>query len=294
MTTVTIIGPGRLGGALAIALPRAGFSLEKVIYRSKIQRVKALELGLSDADCVRLDEIDHIGSDLVIIATSDGDIRAAAEAICSKLAVGTIVLHTSGALSSLDLSPVSDRGNPVGSVHPLVSVSDARLGSDSFAGRYFCVEGSPEALIAAKDIVEKLGGIPFAIDSDLKPLYHAAASMASGHLVALIEISLGCLSACGLDQEFAKKIILPLVESTVANLSLKTPAFALTGPFARADAETIKMHLDVLEQNGLIEERAVYVHLGTRAIDLAEKARVDAARVTEVRELINLAKAKSK
>ena len=42
------------------------------------------------------------------------------------------------------------------------------------------------------------------------------------------------------------------------NAFLHTPASTLTGPARRGDMETIRKHLDVLEQSGLKEQAEIY------------------------------------
>ena len=77
-------------------------------------------------------------------------------------------------------------------MHPLVSVSDAFLGAERFAGVYFCIEGEAAAVAAATSLAISLGGKAFSIPTDSKPLYHAAAVTASGHLVAVTDAASRC------------------------------------------------------------------------------------------------------
>lgn len=290
-----MIGIGRLGGALAIALDRTGFVLDLLVFRRDRPGLAYFrEDAGQEGRLVQINEIDRIESDVLIIATPDGSIASVAEALSGKLSSQTVALHTSGALSSAVLLPLQTGGNPTGSIHPLVSISDPISGAAQFSGAYFCIEGSPEALPAAAEITERLGGVGFTIASRHKPLYHAAAAIASGHVTALLETSVECLVECGVERSFARGMLVPLVRSTVENFSSKKAEDALTGPFARADLETVKSHLRAIESSGPPGTMEIYLGLGRKVIELAEKAGIDTDRAAELRELINIAKEKSR
>jgi predicted short-subunit dehydrogenase-like oxidoreductase (DUF2520 family) len=147
MQRISIVGLGRMGGALAIALSHAGFEIADVIVR----RAESAELILEEINApVNLKRPgDPIDGDIVIIATSDPSIAECSETLSNSLNGRPVVLHTSGSLSSTVLSACASIGCETGSMHPLVSVSDALSGSRSFAGRYFCLEGTPAAVEAA-------------------------------------------------------------------------------------------------------------------------------------------------
>ena len=102
-----------------------------------------------------------------------------------------IALHTSGALSAEVLGPLREKGWHTGSIHPLISVTDRTEGG--LEGAVWSVEGDNAALRVAKSIVRDLGGKSFSIRSEDKPLYHAAAVMASGNVVALFDVALEML-----------------------------------------------------------------------------------------------------
>jgi predicted short-subunit dehydrogenase-like oxidoreductase (DUF2520 family) len=290
MRSVSIIGIGRVGGALAIALSRAGFVVEKLVHRgdSIARSVSKLlpatvELVPGSADLPTID------SEIILITTPDPKIVGAAESLVGRLTKGCVVLHTSGSLSSESISPLRDAGYFTGSMHPLVSVSDAVSGADNFKEAFFCIEGQDKAVEAAREIVDALEGRPFSIDTHFKPLYHASAVTACGHLVALLDIAIDMLSKCGIERTHAKEILLPLVASTIANLKTQSPAEALTGSFARLDSEAIERHLSAIE--GMDDEvKAAYLLLGERSLDLAESNGGNAGDARNVRDLISIAK----
>jgi predicted short-subunit dehydrogenase-like oxidoreductase (DUF2520 family) len=291
MNGITIIGPGRLGGALAIALARAGAQVDRVVYRSEAN-VRSIADAMSGRPplLTPFNGLEAIGSPVVIISTADPEIGPVAKSVAPFVRPGSIVLHTSGSLSSRVIAEAFADG-AVGSMHPLVSVSDAVLGADRFRGAYFCIEGDTRAAEAAEIIARKLGGQPFSIPTELKPLYHASAVTASGHVVALFAAAVEMLSACGLDAGTAQKVLMPLLASTVENLRTQTPAEALTGTFARADVAAFDAHMAAIGQGtpGVAE---LYLELAGRSLDLAEERGVDAERVAEMRKRISIAKRK--
>lgn len=287
---VSIIGVGRLGGALAIALARKDYEIDSLVSRSRESAEKIADfvgarlLEFSPEDLVK------IASDVVFIAVQDFEIENVAKFLARHLKGNPLVFHTSGALSSEILESLREAGFKVGSFHPLVSISESILGANRFSDVYFCVEGDAEAVLAAEEIVGDLGGKYFAIESKHKALYHASAVTASGHLVALIDVAIEMLSKCGLEANEAKEILLPLIDSTIGNLKEQSTVEALTGTFARADVETFEKHLEILEKNVSHEATDVYLQLAARSVHLAEEQGADMEKLDVIRNKISLAK----
>ncbi|MCA1574494.1 MAG: DUF2520 domain-containing protein [Acidobacteria bacterium] len=277
--SLSIVGSGRMGTALAIAMSSAGYRIEAVVTRRPSGAKKAAALIGSATSALTTNELDLLPpSKIVLIATPDDEIAHAAQRLAGaqrNRVRGRIVLHTSGALSSDVLEPLAGIGFQVGSLHPLVSVSDPRTGPTNLRGAFYCIEGHAAAARVARAIVRDLNGRSFSISSSNKPLYHAAAVMASGHVVALFDLSTQMLVECGLDQSDARRVLRPLLESTVNNLLTSDPATALTGTFARGDLATVHRHLSALGRHGLLVALNVYRALGVHALDLTKKNGVD-------------------
>jgi len=208
-------------------------------------------------------------ADVYLITTPDDQIaKVAAELARLELKRKPTALHTSGALSADVLAPLRAQGWHTGSIHPLMSVSDS---TTSLRGAFWSVEGDPTALRIGRAMVQDLEGNSFSIRSQDKPLYHAAAVMASGNVVALFDVALEMLVACGLTRKNARSVLLPLLASTVKNLETKDPADALTGTFSRGDVETVKRHLAALKRAGLADALDLYRRLGKRSLKLAKQ-----------------------
>jgi predicted short-subunit dehydrogenase-like oxidoreductase (DUF2520 family) len=294
MQSVSIIGVGRIGGALAIALSRSGFEIKYLIHRDPSKANVVSELlppGVKRASgSASLPELE---SDIVLVTTADPDIVGIAHRLRDRMKPGTVVLHTSGSLSSDVFSELASSGYHTGSMHPLVSVSDAVSGADNFSNAFFCIEGDELAVATARSLVEYLDGRPFSIASNKKPLYHAAAVTACGHLVALVDIAIEMLSKCGVERHSAQEILLPLITSTVNNLQTQTPERALTGSFARLDSTAVERHLSAIDQEMSDRVREVYLLLGERSLDLAAENAGSEADEQRLREVISIAKRKS-
>ncbi len=282
MVTVTIVGIGRVGGALDLSLRTPDYDVQNLIGRVEVGRVSSVDL------------VGPIESDVILITTQDGEISNAAVSIVSLVTGSPVVLHTSGAYPSSILAPLTAKGCPIGSMHPLVSVSSPELGPERFRGAYFCVEGDEKAVAMARKIVNDLGGRPFTIDTRFKTLYHAAAVTACGHFVALFDAAVEMMSKCGLSTEDSKEILYPLLFSTVQNVGEQSTAAALTGTFARADIETFTHHLSALNEAGDEDLLEIYLLLGERSLELAAKQGVSPARIESLRTKVAVAKSKLK
>lgn len=277
--SVNILGPGRLGIALAIALSKRGYQIRSLIGRraSKVRRAASV-LDVPAALLVTKNIELMPEADLLIIATPDDQILSVVETLTPlniKKGHGPVALHTSGALSSELLTPLSKQGWSVGSMHPLVSVSDPSEGAMSFGGSYWCVEGDTKAIRLAKRIVRDFDGRSFAIAATDKPLYHAAAVMASGNVVAVFDTAIDMLSRCGLSRRESQRVLLPLLKSTCANLDNRGPSEALTGTFSRGDVDTVERHLNALAGKDLEKARTLYRLLGEKSLQLAEAKGLD-------------------
>ncbi|MGH9944076.1 MAG: Rossmann-like and DUF2520 domain-containing protein [Pyrinomonadaceae bacterium] len=307
---VAIVGAGRLGGALARALDSAGYRITALVARrpARARQVARLcpnstPLALAASQLERL----PAHTDLLLIATPDAQLAETASRLAASLTAqaaagpqqqqhqGTkrkppgrrVALHASGALPSGVLDPLRALNFAVGSLHPLASVSDAESGAENLRGAYYCVEGDEAARRAARRIVRALGGHSFGISPDDKALYHAVAVMTAGHVVALFDLASELLARCGLTGDQSRAALLPLLSSAVANLRhASSPAHALTGTFARADAGTVRRHLVALREQNAPTALAVYTLLGRRSLELARAAGADDEALNEIARLL--------
>jgi len=267
---VSIIGTGRLGTTLAVALAGSGYTIRSLVSRGVQSARKAARLLDADVQVLAAKQLRTlIDADLFLITVPDDQIAAVGRELSEINADRKVALHTSGALSSEVLAPLREKGWHTGSIHPLMSVSavhDAHL-----EGAFWSVEGDRSALRLGKQIVRDLSGKSFSIRTEDKPLYHAAAVMVSGNVVALFDVALEMLGECGLDRKTARAVLLPLIASTVRSLETKSPEESLTGTFSRGDVETVKRHLAALKSKELAEALDLYRLLGQRSLKLTKE-----------------------
>jgi predicted short-subunit dehydrogenase-like oxidoreductase (DUF2520 family) len=189
--------------------------------------------------------------DVLVVATPDAAVREVAANV--DPVDSTVVLHLAGALGLDVLVPHTRRA----AVHPLVSMPDATVGSARLRGAWFAIAGDP---MAAR-IVADLGGHAFEVTDADRVAYHAAAVIASNHVVALLGQAERVAATVGVPFE----AYLDLVRGTLDNVAALGPAGALTGPAARGDEATIAAHLAALEHS----ERATYEAMAREARRLA-------------------------
>jgi predicted short-subunit dehydrogenase-like oxidoreductase (DUF2520 family) len=296
--TIAIVGAGRVGSALALALSACGYRINALVtnnvaHARRVARLFAVPRPRALA-ATQLASLPP--TRLLIIATPDSQIAKTAAQLASahishnKQARSTtrVALHTSGALSSAVLTELRAAGYAVGSLHPLVSVNDPGTGAASLRGAFYCVEGDARAVKAARQIVRALGGRSFTIKPQNKALYHAAAVLASGHTVALFALAIELLTRCGVATQEAQRALLPLTKSTLTNLlNAPTPAQALTGPFARGDAATIQRNLVALAALDDKSALQIYALLGAQALQLIRQS----GNVAHIEEIAQTLKA---
>ncbi len=193
------------------------------------------------------------GVDLLVIATPD---RVVAEtALAVEPVAETVVVHMSGALGLEVLLPHTRRA----SVHPLVSLPGSGVGERRLLdGAWFAVDGDPLAGM----LVDDLGGRAVVVSAKDRAAYHAAAVIASNHLVALLGQAERIAKSIGVPLE----AFLELAAGSVDNVRDLGTVNALTGPAARGDEATIRAHLEALEP----AERTSYLAVAELARRLAE------------------------
>jgi predicted short-subunit dehydrogenase-like oxidoreductase (DUF2520 family) len=276
--TVSIVGPGSLGTALALTLPPAGYEVKFIAVRAKnishretkdlARKVKArlVVLGEAPLDC-----------DLIWITVPDDAIAATARLLAPiQDWSGKIVFHSSGALTSYELAPLHKLGAEVASVHP--GMTFVRGPAPQMTGVAFAVEGDPAAVQVAKRIVQDVGGTPYMIKKRNKVLYHAFGSFASPLVVALMASLERVAEAAGIASGDAKSMMVPLLMQTLRNYLEHDAASAFSGPLVRGDVATVRRHLEELK--AVPEARAVYIALARSAVlNLPVKSRKAMAKL---------------
>jgi predicted short-subunit dehydrogenase-like oxidoreductase (DUF2520 family) len=229
-----VVGAGRAGSALALALRAAGLAVEGPLGRGDVAGAAA-------------------GVDLLVLAVPDATIASVAAAV--DPVPGTVVAHLAGSLGLDVLAPHARRA----AIHPLVALPSADVGAARLgAGAWFALAAEGDPL--AETVVAALGGRAFTVADRDRARYHAAAVIASNHLVALLDQA-AAVAPAGVPLA----AYLDLVRATVENVAALGPRAALTGPAARGDAATIARHLAAIPE----DERPLYEVLSERCRRMA-------------------------
>lgn len=241
------IGCGRLGKNIASALMGAGLQLEGVLnrsYQSSRDAVNFLQAGKAIEGVANLPP-----ADLLWITTADDQIESVVNDICAAglHLKNTLVVHSSGVLSSTVLLPLKAQGASIASLHPLKAFGGSTFHPSVFQNCDFSLEGDEKAVNYLKELFSGLGANLFSIDTQKKAMYHAAAVIASNYLVTLAYSATKLFEQSGLEFEDAKRITENLISSSLNNLkNNKQHHEALTGPLQRGDIGTIEKHLKAI------------------------------------------------
>ena len=276
---IGLIGPGRAGVGLALALARAGYSVS-LHGRNKKSLPAPLKLTVGDGG--KPPWIKDV--DLIILAVRDDAITPLAASLANARAIGEghVVLHLSGVQGQEALGPLVSTRAALGSFHPLQTIVEPELTPARLKGAWAAVEGMPRAIEAGERIAKDLGMRPFRIATKSKAIYHAGAVFASNYLVVVEAVAQRLLRHAGLSDADAWSALRPLVEGTFENLTRYEPREALTGPVVRGDTATIVRHLQSLA----VDDAKLYRALGRAALELAQKQGMDEATAGKVADAL--------
>jgi predicted short-subunit dehydrogenase-like oxidoreductase (DUF2520 family) len=234
--TTIVVGRGRAGGSFALALRAVGWQVTEISHEE-------------------VSRIDDSEAELVLLCVPDAAVADTATRVPSSEA--RVVAHCAGALGLSVLEPHPRRA----SVHPLVALADPERGAEAIRGAWFATAGDP----LVEQVVSALGGSRIEVGDDDRILYHAAAVVASNHLVALLGQVQRLAAGIGVPLE----AYLQLARGALEDVAAVGPARALTGPVSRGDWHTVAAHLAAIPAS----ERPAYEAMADAAARLAGAAR---------------------
>jgi predicted short-subunit dehydrogenase-like oxidoreductase (DUF2520 family) len=264
---VGIVGAGAVGRALGLALRRAGWPVSAVASRDPGRREAFQHLvpgvrAFAEATAI-VDE-----AELIILCVPDDAIAGLAAGL--RLYSGQAIVHTSGVLGAEVLAPALAAGSQAGGFHPLVAFAETERAVAALQGATVAIEGDDQLAALLGEMAEDLGAVPVRLLPGTKPAYHAAAVLAAGGFVALLDAIAELGRVAGLDEAGSLAVYGRLVEQTLANARALGIRAALTGPMTRGDVGTLAAHLAALRAHApaVLE---LYRAAAEREIQLAEE-----------------------
>ncbi len=265
---IAIVGGGRMGRGLALALAEGG---ERVLLWSRREAAGAVEGAVA-------------GASTVLLAIPDDAIADVARQLASAGAIDAtqIVLHVSGVHDRRALRGLEGSGAALGSFHPLQTISDPATAAARWRGAFAAVEGDARAVEEGRRLAARLGLTPVEMPSAAKAAYHAGGVIASNYVVALAGMAARLATEAGIPAELANRLYLPMVSGAAENLQRQGPAAALTGPVRRGDIATLTAHLEAIA----LADRPLYAALGLEALRLAREAGLEESKAAEVERVL--------
>ncbi len=282
---IALIGPGKVGCAVACRLQQAGYTFSVVIGRNQASAADACQfIGCppAAADC----DLAAAGkASIILLAVKDDQIADLAEKLCARVELSSeqTLIHFSG----LHPAAIMQRRTAAAtlSIHPLLPFASREIAREKLQGCPCAYEGAPHRHALATALINAIGGMPFPLAAESKVLYHASASIASNFFVTLLATAESMLAECGIPPDQTLPLLLPLVRATLDNVAAVGTGQGLTGPIVRGDKETISQHLTALAKQP--ELSSLYRLLAGQTILLAEtSSRLTKEQSTQLRGII--------
>ncbi|MGH3673260.1 MAG: Rossmann-like and DUF2520 domain-containing protein [Pseudonocardiaceae bacterium] len=280
---VGVVSAGRVGSVLGAALSGAGHVVvgASAVSRSSLRRVADL---LPEAPVLPPDDVVR-RSDLVLLAVPDDVLADLVSGLAATGAfrAGQIVVHTSGAQGVDVLAPAVALGVLPLALHPAMTFTGRVEDVARLAAACVGVTVADETgWSVGEALVLEMGAEPVRVPAEARALYHAALAHGANHLATLVRDAVDTLEHAGVVP--AERLLGPLLEAALDN-TLRHGDRALTGPVARGDLDTVRLHLRVLAESApeLLEP---YRAQAARTADRAEAAGLlgaaDAIRIREI------------
>lgn len=237
---VGIVGAGRVGTAMGVALARAG---HRVVAASAVSEVSLSRLDRSLPDVPVLAAQDVVArSDLVLLTVPDDTLGDLVTGLVGAgvPVEGRLLAHASGRHGLAVLDPAATRGALPLALHPVMTFAGRADDVDKMAGICFGVTAPEPLRPVAEALVVEMGGEPVFVAEEERDLYHAALASAANHLITLVASASDLLRGAGVSDP--ARMLAPLLSAALEN-SLLLGDTALTGPVARGDAETVAAHV---------------------------------------------------
>jgi len=212
MISVLIIGNGNI----ATHLVKAFLGADTI----NVTQINSRELGTIPKATV------------TILAISDDAIAT----ISSKIK-NSLVVHTSGSFSMIDLKNTTNKG-----VFYMLQTFSKEKEMD-FSTVPFCLEAeNNEDYLILEKVARTIGVKIYSVNSEQRKALHIAAVFVNNFTNHMYKMG----NDICIEHQVPFEILQPLIEETAVKVKTLLPEKAQTGPAIRNDKKTIKNHLDLL------------------------------------------------
>lgn len=282
-TRVAVIGPGRAGTAMALALPTARYDVVAVAGRGQASLERFAERIPSAAP--RAPAEAARGADLVLLTVPDDALVPTVRSLARHDAVteGSRWVHCSPGHGVAALRPAALAGARAAACHPALGLPAAEGGAERLAGAAWAVTAEESDRGWAAELVADLGGTPHLVPERSRPLYDAALTVGSDGVSAVVSLARDLLLGAGVD--LPEAFLEPLVAASAAGAS-GGGAATLAGPTRLGEAEAVSAHLAHLDVD-YPEAAEAYRALARLALGFARRAGLGADAAATVRDAID-------
>ena len=280
---VGIIGAGRLGSSLGVALCDAGYSVTAVSRRDLAQ-AEATSAGIEGS--LGTDDVQTVADacDVVFITTSDSAIGSVLDSL--SIRPGQAVVHCSGATPVSMLTSAEEQGASTGGFHPLQTFPRP-LEAGRFRAITVGVASENDGLLEwLETLADDVGATSMRVPDEARAAYHAAATLASPLTAGLAGLAATLWTDLGVSRDEALQALAPLLTSTVADLGSMSFPDGITGPYVRGDVGVVRAHLDAVRSAPADVSRA-YAALALAALpDSAVAGGLASSKRDEIEQLL--------
>jgi len=231
-----IIGAGNVATHISRHLYSVGHTIS-CIYSGTSESASRLAKEFGSLGTTVPEEVPE-GADFFIVCVPD---KAVQEVVLEFRDRKGIWLHTSGALS---LAIFDSYQSQCGVLYPLQTLTRQRTVEKDEVP--FLVEGSTPAVTdAIRELASSMTGNVHIMSAASRLMIHVAAVFASNFSNHMVNVAQQLLEEQGIDV----KLLDPLLRETYSKISEMGAAGAQTGPASRGDEETMKKHLDLLQEH---------------------------------------------
>ena len=300
---IAIIGAGKLGTTIAHAIASKNKKNIKIISISSptqkdLNRAKTILGELSkNIQFTKSNKKAVAKTNCIFICTPDDSIKKVCRELFSKKDLTEIkqkkenifVIHFSGSKHLKNLESAKTAGAGTLSIHPLKSIASIPGAIKTLKNtEYGITYTTQEEEKIAKTIVKALGGNTITVEDAKKPLYHAAACIASNYIVALIDYAVYINEKNGIKPKDSIKGLLSLAEGTIKNIRESGTKKALTGPIARGDTKTIKAHMKNFKKHLSCKDAEIYKLMGKKTAGIAKQNKwIENKTYDELTDILN-------